>query len=154
LAARRNLLTYLKLKTTPIAEGADRFYGFDPRVQPTASLVEEARQTLAARPECKTLLVLPEGVMLNYLLRKPSTIPQFMFVPSLIRGAVGARFLEALTTRPPDWVALISRDMKEFGVSRFGDTSSMEAGSFPGWTGITNPSGKSVAIRSTSTSEG
>jgi len=147
-------LLYLKLKTTPIAEGADRFYGFDPRVEPTASLVEEARQTLAARPECNTLLVLPEGVMLNYLLRKPSTIPQFMFVPSLIRGAVGARFLEALTTRPPDWVALISRDMKEFGVSRFGDTSSMEAGSFPGWTGITNPSGKSVAIRSTSTSEG
>jgi hypothetical protein len=121
-------LLYLKLKTTPIAEGADRFYGFDPRVEPTASLVEEARQTLAARPECNTLLVLPEGVMLNYLLRKPSTIPQFMFVPSLIHGVMGARFLEGLTTQPPDCVALISRDMKEFGVSRFGDTSEHGSG--------------------------
>jgi len=121
-------LLYLKLKTTPIAEGADRFYGFDPRVESTASLVEEARQTLASRPECKTLLVLPEGVMLNYLLRKPSTIPQFMFVPSLIQRAMGARLLEGLKTRPPDCVALISRDMKEFGVSRFGDTSEHGSG--------------------------
>jgi hypothetical protein len=115
-------LLYLKLKTTPIAEGADRFYGFDSRVEPTASLVEEARQTLAARPECKTLLVLPEGVMLNYLLRKPSTIPQFMFVPSLIQGAMGARLMEGLKTRPPDCVAFIGHDMRGFGVARFGDT--------------------------------
>jgi hypothetical protein len=121
-------LLYLKLKTTPIAEGTDRFYGFEPRVEPTASLAEEARRTLASRPECKTLLVLPEGVMLNYLLRKPSTIPQFMFVPSLIQGAMGARLLEGLKTRPPDCVALISRDMKEFGVSRFGDTSEHGSG--------------------------
>ena len=76
-------LQRFNLKTTPIAAGADLFYGFDSRVEPTASLVEEARQTLIARSECKTLVVLPEGVMLNYLLRKPSTIPEFMFVPSL-----------------------------------------------------------------------
>ncbi len=115
-------LLYLKLKTTPIAEGSDRFYGFEPRVEPTASLVEEARQTLITRPECKTLVVLPEGVMLNYLLRKPSTIPEFMFTPSLNRGALGARFLEGLKTRPPDCVVLISRDLQEFGVYRFGET--------------------------------
>jgi hypothetical protein len=30
--------------------------------------------------------------------------------------------LEGLKTRPPDCVVLISRDMQEFGVSRFGDT--------------------------------
>jgi hypothetical protein len=115
-------LRYFNLKTTSIAEGADLFYGFDSRVEPTGSLVEEARQTLIGRSECKTLVVLPEGVMLNYLLRKPSTIPQFMFVPSLLRGAMGARLLEGLKTRPPDCVVLISRDMQEFGVSRFGDT--------------------------------
>ncbi len=115
-------LLYLKLKTTPIAEGPDRFYGFEPRVEPTASLVEEARQTLITRPKCKTLVALPEGVMLNYLLRKPSTIPQFMLHPWLIQGAMGARLLEGLKTRPPDCVVLISRDMQEFGVYRFGDT--------------------------------
>ena len=75
-------LQHFNLKTTPIAAGADLFYGFDSRVEPTASLVEEARQTLSARPECKTLVVLPEGVMLNYLLRKPSTIPR-IYVRSL-----------------------------------------------------------------------
>ena len=115
-------LQYFNLKTTAIAEGADLFYGFDPRAEPTTSLVEEARQTLIARPECETLVVLPEGVMLNYLLRKPSTIPEFMFVPSLLRGVMGARLLEGLKTRPPDCVVLVSRDMQEFGVSRFGDT--------------------------------
>ncbi len=114
-------LLYLQHKTTPIAAGADRFYGFDPRVEPTASLMEEARATLAARPECQTLLVLPAGVMLNYILRRPSTIPQFMFVPSVIQGAMGARLLEALKSRPPDCVALISHDMRGHGVSRFGD---------------------------------
>jgi hypothetical protein len=115
-------LLYLKLKTTPIAEGADRFYGLDPKVEPTASLVEETRQTLVAKSDCKTLLVLPEGVILNYLLRVPSTTSQFVFNPALIRGAVGARLLESLKTRPPDCVVLISRDMREFGVSRFGET--------------------------------
>jgi hypothetical protein len=115
-------LFYLKLKTTPIAEGADRFYGFDPRVEPTAGLIEEARQTLIAKPECKTLLVLPAGVTLNYLLRKPSTIPEFMFVPSVIQGAMGTRLLGGLKRRPPDCVVLISHDMRGHGVSRFGDT--------------------------------
>ena len=115
-------LLYLKLKTTPIAEGADRFYGLDPKVEPTASFVEETRQTLVGKSDCKTLLVLPEGVILNYLLRVPSTTSQFVFNPALIRDAVGARLLEGLRTRPPDCVVLISRDMREFGVSRFGET--------------------------------
>jgi hypothetical protein len=114
-------LLYLKLKTTPIAEGADRFYGFEPRAETTASFVEEARQTLAAKAECKTLFVVPEGVMLNYLLRRSSTIPQFMITPSLIRGTLGVRLMEGLKTRPPDCVAFIGHDMRGFGVSRFGD---------------------------------
>jgi hypothetical protein len=115
-------LFYFKLKTTPIAEGADRFYGFDPGVEPTASLMEEARRMLIAKPECKTLLVLPAGVTLNYLSRKVSTIPEFTFLPSLIQGAMGARLLGGLKNRPPDCVALISHDMRGHGVSRFGDT--------------------------------
>jgi hypothetical protein len=114
-------LLYFKLKTTPIAEGADRFYGFDPRAETTASFVEEARQTLAARAECKTVFVAPEGVMLNYLLRKSSTVPQFMITPSLIRGTLGLRLIEGLKTRPPDCVAFIGHDWRGFGVSRFGD---------------------------------
>jgi hypothetical protein len=115
-------LLYFKLKTTPIAGGSDRFYGFETRGEPIASLVAQADQTLAAKPECRTLLVLPEGVMLNYLLRKPSTIPEFMFVPALIQGALRARLLKGLQAQPPDCVVLISRNMREFGVSRFGDS--------------------------------
>ena len=115
-------LLYFKLKTIPIAAGMDRFYGFETRDEPTASLVAQADETLAAKPECRTLLVLPEGVMLNYLVRKPSTIPEFMFVPALIQGDMRTRLLQGLKTQPPDCVVLISRNMREFGVSRFGDS--------------------------------
>jgi hypothetical protein len=115
-------LSAFEKKTVAIGAGVDRFYGYAADVDPITLLVEAARERIVASPECGSLVVLPEGIMLNYLTRKPSTVPEFMFAPSLIRGALGVRLQQRLRRDPPDCVVLISRDLSEFGVSRFGES--------------------------------
>jgi hypothetical protein len=106
----------------PIGEGADQFFGFDQRVDPTGALLEQARQYLAADPGAHSLVVLPEGVTLNYLTRLPSPMPYYLFDPTQIIH-YGSDILQHLRTHPPDRIVLISRDLREYGVSRFGDST-------------------------------
>jgi len=111
---------FLGLKTQALGEGADRFYGYDPRADPTTYYLEAARGALAAKPEGKGLLVLPEGVTLNYLLRRPSPSHVYNFNPYWLNWRESV--VADLTRRPPDHVVLIGRDMREYGVQRFGES--------------------------------
>ena len=106
-------------KTQPVGEGADRFYGFAPQLEPTAHLLEEARKTLAAKSDCRSLFVLPEGIMLNYLLRKPSPTHVYMFNPYWLNWRESV--VKDLARNPPDYAVVISRDLREYGVGRFGE---------------------------------
>ena len=112
----------LSLRDQPIGTGPDRFYVFGPRVDPTGAMLELTRQYLAADRSVRTLLVLPEGVMLNYLTRLPSSIPDYNFQPPLLTAESRAVMLKRLRANPPDRVAIVSRDLTEFGVRRFGDS--------------------------------
>lgn len=107
-------------KNQPLGTGADEFFGFDVNVEPTTALLEDARKTLAADPDFQRLVVIPEGVTLNYLLRKQTPGYAYMFHPfSLVsRDRIMAEF----NTTPPDYVLLISRDMREHGILRFGES--------------------------------
>jgi hypothetical protein len=110
----------LSFKTQPIGEGADQFYGFSAQVDATSTLLEGARTTLSARTDCRSLLVIPEGVMLNYLLRKPVPISAYNFNPYWLNWR--DQILVGLRKAPPDYVALITRDMREYGMNYFGDS--------------------------------
>jgi hypothetical protein len=66
--------------------------------------------------------VLPEGVMLNYLTRLPNTIAYYFFAPFILAEGRNEDVLHRLHTAPPDRIVVISRDMREFGVGRFGDS--------------------------------
>jgi hypothetical protein len=110
----------LGLRTEPMGEGADLIYGFSAQADATTALLEAARSTLSARPDCHSLLVLPEGVMLNYLLRKPVPISAYNFNPYWLNWR--DQILEGLQKSPPDYVAFISRDMREYGMNYFGDS--------------------------------
>lgn len=105
---------YFSLKRLPVGEGVDRFYSYA-----SDSYFEITRVILASTPDCRTLLVVPEGVMLNYLLRKPGTISPYVFAPDWLRQ--WGKQINELPDRPPDYVVLVSRDLREYGVSRFGD---------------------------------
>jgi hypothetical protein len=110
----------LSLKTQPVGEGVDQFYGYAVQADAAPILLESARARLAAESNCRSLLVIPEGVMLNYLLRKPGPVSAYNFNPYWLNWR--DRILEGLQRDPPDNVVLISRDMREYGMNYFGDT--------------------------------
>ncbi len=99
-----------------VGEGADWFYVFNTKkVDPEGLLIESAREHLVADQDAHSLLVLPEGAMLNYLTRLPSTIPDYMFVPALLANGREDEIVKNLESTPPDRIAVLTRDMREFG---------------------------------------
>jgi hypothetical protein len=120
-AFARVSVEWLSAHDLPIADGPDRFYAINPQLDPTGALVEAARQYLAADSSARTLVVLPEGVMLNYLTRLPSPLPVYLFGPAILTPETRRALLKKLSAQPPDRVVFISRDMSDFGVEHFGD---------------------------------
>jgi hypothetical protein len=106
----------LARQTNLLGEAGDALYG-DDRVPPLADLLDEIRRRVGAG---QTLVVLPEGVMLNYLARRDSSVPYFEFTPfsMLLWGETKiARDFEAT---PPDFIALVHRDTTPQGARFFG----------------------------------
>lgn len=126
----------LRLKTHSIGEGRDQFYTFTPQLEPTGDLVGQARAWLrtAAGGSAQTLLVLPEGEMINYLARLPSPVAPFFFFSAATSGGREAAIVRELEKNPPDWIVLVSRDLREYGVQRYGE-SPEQGGQILSWAG-------------------
>ncbi len=95
---------------------------------PDAFLVDERAEALSAAlayierhttPD-DTLLVLPEGAMLNFLARRESPTPYINFMPPELAMFGPERMLSALRDNPPDLVALVHRESGEYGLPFFG----------------------------------
>jgi hypothetical protein len=120
-----NSMQFYSYHTLPVSVGDDQFYTFDQNASPTGVLVEQARQFIEmdkAQNNVHSLLVLPEGVMLNYLTRLPDPIPYYFFAPFVLAYGRIDDILHRLEASPPDRIIVISRDLREFGVGRFGDS--------------------------------
>ncbi|MGA3284180.1 MAG: hypothetical protein ABSD57_06960 [Verrucomicrobiota bacterium] len=103
----------LHYKTLAVGEGVDRFYSFPPGIEPTGEIVRLLSEWLCKTPRTQTLLVLPEGEMINYLARLPGPVAP---------GDGGEeKMVNELQRHPPDWVVIISRDLRENGVQRYGE---------------------------------
>jgi hypothetical protein len=113
----------LRWITHPVGEGADRFYTFVPEKEPTGDIVAQTSSWLrqAAGGRAQTLLVLPDGVMINYLARLPSPVAPFIFFSAATAGDREAAIVRELEHHPPDWVAIVSRDLREYGIQRYGE---------------------------------
>lgn len=100
-------------QTEPIGSGRDRIYSTTRMVDGTGALVNWAAEKLRDVPADARVLVLPEGAMINYLSRHKA--PE----PGWARGQE-EEFVERLRKNPPEYVVLISRELKEFGIEHFG----------------------------------
>jgi hypothetical protein len=109
------------LKTTAVGTGPDRIYGLRPEISLVPSLMEEARKVLLkeAVPDRTTLLVVPEGSFLNYLLRRKQPLRLTDLLPATLKLNDGD-VLQELEQRPPGYIVVISRDTKEQGYAFFG----------------------------------
>lgn len=101
-------------ETQPVGSGRDRFYAFAPDIDGTGAVVNWTVEQLRDIPPQATVLALPEGLMVNYLSRHISPLPTW-------NGTVTEEtYVKQLQATPPDYVVLISRDLREFSDKRFG----------------------------------
>jgi hypothetical protein len=114
----------LRLKTQAVGEGRDQFTTFSPQLDPTGELIGQSSRWLrtASDGQAQTLLVLPEGEMINYLARLPSPVAPFFFFSAATSGGREAAIVRDLEKSPPDWIVLVSRDLREYGVQRYGES--------------------------------
>lgn len=103
-------------KTAMIHAGPDSF-----RTDWRGPLVADAVNTIQTLGQpTDTLVCIPEGVMLNYLLRLTNPTPHTNFMPTEMAIFGEASILQTLKNHPPDWIALVHKDTTEFGAQYFG----------------------------------
>lgn len=111
--------TYFARKIFPIGTGADQIISFarDGRALPVTRTLEWIERNMA--PEA-TFTAMPEGIMLNFLTRRrsPVSFTTFMTVDFLAWGEDTA--VRELQAAPPDYVVVVHKDTREFGVGLFG----------------------------------
>ncbi len=59
--------------------------------------------------------------MINYLARLRSPLPQFQFYSWTTEGGREVEVVKALDAHPPDVVVVVSRDLTDFGIARYGE---------------------------------
>jgi len=106
---------YYDQKTLPIGEGRDRFYsfGYVGEEFTSALLLKEVISRLGRLSDSKsTLMVVPEGLLVNYLLRwqNPTPFLQTFIVKTIYDASGGTEYiLNRLEQRSPDYVLYLRR---------------------------------------------
>jgi hypothetical protein len=103
-----------ELKSFPIVSACGTFYDWN---------ADRARilNALIATVHDGTLVVMPEGITINYLTRTRTPLTFHTFTPvETADAAVESVILRELTAHPPDRVAIVTRDVREYGSRGFG----------------------------------
>ena len=103
-------------KTHEVGMAGDRFRAGQ-RGKHTARMLEHIEAHIEPG---QTLAVLPEGVMLNYLSRRATSIPFINFMPPELLMFGEDSILHALEEAPPDFIALVHKNTAEYGARFFG----------------------------------
>ncbi len=114
----------LSEKTFPLSFGADRIM-----TDWRGKVIAQALEAIATQVrQDQTLLVLPEGAMINYLARRRTPLAWLRVSPYALTLWTERRALEALQTTSPDYILWVSRDYSEDGPSQFGQDYGQQLG--------------------------
>lgn len=115
---------FIEHKTSTVGAGADAF-----RADLRGGFVNETLNVLASSG-ASSLVVLPEGVMINYLARIPNPTPYINFMPpeELLFGQDA--WIDALQAAPPQVLILAHKDTTEYGFPLFGLDYAAELGAW------------------------
>lgn len=104
-----------------LGPGSDAIRVADPKLHPRSRVLAETLAWLEQHtPPDSSLLVMPEGVMLNYWLRRENPTRFNLFLPTEIEAFGEPAMLADLAQHPPDYLVLAHRLPDEFGVGAFG----------------------------------
>ncbi|MEM9658093.1 MAG: hypothetical protein AAF961_07010, partial [Planctomycetota bacterium] len=99
-----------------LGHGDDQFV-----VGASAAAIVTAQQRIETHVgDAESLVVLPEGVMLNYVTRRLTPTRYITWMPPELYHFGERQMLDALRNAPPDWVLLADRDLEEYGVPPLG----------------------------------
>lgn len=109
-------------KDLAVGRGRDAIWVEGPATSPRGRAIAGAMESLETlMPARATLLVLPEGIGLNYWLRRRNPSRFNLFLPTEMAAFGGeAVMLADLRAHAPDFVVLMHREYGEFGVGPFG----------------------------------
>jgi hypothetical protein len=110
---------WYRTKVFSVGSGPDRFYASADGWQGPAVQAGYERLVRAAAPDA-TIAVLPEGVMLNYLLRRDSPLRVVNVMPPEVLAFGEQDVLGSLVGAPPTFVVLVHKDTGEYGYPLFG----------------------------------
>jgi hypothetical protein len=102
------------VKSFPIVSSRGTFYDWN---ADRANILNRVIATVRAG----TLVVMPEGITINYLTRTRTPLTFHTFTPVETADPLAeVAILREMTAQPPDRVLLVSRDVREYGSRGFG----------------------------------
>ena len=107
---------YISKKHITVGTGSDAFLA-DGRGPPVNFVLGEMTSLLG--PD-QTIGVLPEGVMINYLVRRPSGWRHTNFMPTEVALFGEDAMVADMKSHPPDYIVLVHKETSEFGFRFFG----------------------------------
>ena len=106
-------------KSNYIGQGNDVLYASKQR---GAVHVADALRYLTNNTNASdTVVVLPEGVMINYMTRRASSTQYVNLCPPELAMYGEANIRQTLANDPSDWIVLVNKDVREYGRKGFGD---------------------------------
>jgi hypothetical protein len=112
---------YYSSKSLAVGTGGDTILALPRKSNPRGAAVAEVLARIdEIIPSQASLMVLPEGVMLNYLSRRINPTPYINFMPPELSIFGERNILTAMQENPPDFVLLVPKDTSEYGVAPFG----------------------------------
>lgn len=103
--------------TVTVGEGADAFRAEPLRGEGVQQLCEQIGAR--TRPG-QSVLVLPEGILVNYLTRRRTPTRHINFMPPELALFGEEEIVKELRAAPPDALALVHKDTSEYGYPLFG----------------------------------
>jgi len=112
------------LKSFSVGHGDDRIMTYQTKLSlgPAGpSMAELLKKIECLVPEQGNFVVVPEGIMVNYLTRRPNPTCYTGFPPPEMIIYGERNILESLWNAQPDFIVIIPRDTTEYGVGFFGE---------------------------------
>jgi ABC-type amino acid transport system permease subunit len=104
------------LKTFAVGQGPDRFFTYNPQISSQGPLMQRALQTIEETlKKDETFVVLPEGVILNYLSRRPNPSPYIYTIPHVLEVVGEDNILASYQKCRPDCIIVVHRETPECG---------------------------------------
>lgn len=117
-------LRQYRARSFEVGPARDRMRVFQPFIDPRAVTVAETLDFLSSRTEeFSTVLVLPEGAMLNFWLRRPTPTPHLSLMPPEMARYGEETVRQTLLENPPDMIVLADRRLVDYGAKEFSMTT-------------------------------